>query len=359
MKYQNWLSWIYEISNIKKNKLFQMGISAEELYYTSKDILSKIDFLTEKDVERIILSKSEYDIDRIWEDLNYKGINLVTIEQNTFPGKLRNIENCPYGLYYIGKLPDENEKIIAMVGARNRSAYGQEIANKIAYELGRNGFSVISGLARGIDSDSHKGVMDAKAKTYAVLGSGVDVCYPAQNKFLYDRVLENGAIISENRPGTRPQSIFFPLRNRIISGLCDALILVEAKTKSGSLISADYAMEQGKDVYVVPGRITDELSSGCNRLIGQGAHIISSIEDLFEQLDVSTYNNCVQLDFRKNLLEKDEALVYSLLDFRPIGISNIMDEINVELSKLLVILENLQNKGFVREIVPNYFVKVL
>ena len=185
------------------------------------------------------------------------------------------------------------------------------------------------------------------------------ICYPPQNQYLYNRILDNGGVISEYKPGTRPRSVYFPLRNRIISGLCDALIVVEAKIKSGSLISADYAIEQGKDVYVVPGRITDELSAGCNKLISQGAHIISSMDELCEQLDVSTYNNYVQIDFRKNILEKDELLVYSLLDFRPIGISNLMDEINIELSKLLNILDNLKNKGFAREIVPNYFVKVL
>ena len=359
MKYYNWLCSLHELSNNKKNKLFENGIGAHELYHMDSTRLKKIDFLTDKDIDRIISNRKEYDIDIKLEQLQTSGIDLITIEQDDFPDKLRNINNCPYGLYYIGDLPDKDEKLVAIVGARNRSVYGQEVAYRIASELSKNGFSIISGMARGIDSDSHKGAIDAQRKTYAVLGSGVDVCYPTQNKYLYDQIIQNGGVISENSPKTPAQARFFPLRNRIISGLCDALIVVEAKAKSGSLISADYAIEQGKDVYVVPGRISDPLSEGCNRLIDQGAHIILSIEDLLNKLDISTYNIYTQIDFKKNLLEKEEVLVYSLLDFRPTGISSMMDEIDMELSRLLEILEKLQNIGFVKEIVPNYFVKAL
>ena len=359
MKYYNWLCSLYELSNNKKNKLFECGIGAHELYHMDSTKLNKIDFLTDKDIDRIISNREEYDIDIKFEQLQTSGIDLITIEQEDFPDKLRNINNCPYGLYYIGDLPSKDEKLIAIVGARNRSVYGQEVAYRIANELSKNGYSIISGMARGIDSDSHKGAIDAHRKTYAVLGSGVDVCYPTQNKYLYNQIIQNGGVLSENMPKTPAQARFFPLRNRIISGLCDALIVVEAKSKSGSLISADYAIEQGKDVYVVPGRISDSLSEGCNRLIDQGAHIILSIEDLLDKMDISTYNVYTQIDFKKNLLEKEEALVYSLLDFRPIGISGMMDEVDMELSRLLEILEKLQNIGFVKEIVPNYFVKAL
>lgn len=359
MKYKYWLASMYEISSQKKRMLIEYGISSEELYYMNEKSLEKIDFLTNENVECIRKNRCIFDIDEKWGDFSEKGINFVSLECEAFPYKLKNITDCPYSLFYIGRLPDDSKKNVAIVGARNRSAYGSDVARLIGQRLAENGVGVISGLARGIDSDSHIGCLKGKGQTYAVLASGVDICYPRENKYIYEQIKQKGGIISENLPGTQARSFLFPLRNRIISALSDAVVVIEAKSKSGSLISADYALEQGKDIYAVPGRISDSLSEGCNKLIYQGAQIIYNIDDFLESLDIYTSNSYVQMDFKKNLLEKDELLVYSLLDFRPLGISYLMNQLNIELSLLINVLERLQDKGFINEIIPNYFVKVL
>ena len=190
-----------------------------------------------------------------------------------------------------------------------------------------------------------------------LLGCGVDVCYPRQNKYLYHRIIERGGILSEYPPGAQPLPAFFPERNRIISGLSDCVVVIEAKERSGSLITADFAMEQGKDVYAVPGRITDRLSSGCNRLIKQGAGVVQSVEDFLADLDIITENHCHQLDFRKNLLEKDERLVYSLTDFRPISLGTLVDKTGFSIFQLLGILEKLEALGLIKETFTNYYVR--
>ena len=165
--------------------------------------------------------------------------------------------------------------------------------------------------------------------------------------------------MSEYAPGISPKPYRFPARNRIIAGLCDCLIVIEAREKSGSLITADFAMEQGKDVYALPGRITDPLSAGTNHLIRQGAQILYNIEDFLKEWDFFDVSNTLQMDFRKNVLEKDEWLVYSLLDFCPVGIGTLSDQSSLPILTLLDILERLQRKGFVKEIVPNYFVQTV
>ena len=276
-----------------------------------------------------------------------------------YPDKLRNIHNPPYSLFYIGTLPDKSRKSVAIVGARGRSAYGCEVAKVLAAALSRQGIQIISGMARGIDRDAHMGCLEAGGNTYAVLGSGADTCYPKENRFLYDKIKVSGGIISELMPGTDPQKMFFPMRNRIISALSDIVVIVEAKKRSGSLITADFAMEQGKDVYVIPGRITDTLSYGCNSLIKQGAGIIYNIDEFVSDITMTGFTECTQMDFRKNILDKKEALVYSLLDFCPIAIGTLSQKVPYELSELFEVLEDLIQKGFVKETIPNYYIRSL
>ena len=276
-----------------------------------------------------------------------------------YPDKLRNIHNPPYCLYYIGKLPEKNRKSVGIVGARGRSCYGSEVARKISGELAKYNIDIISGMAKGIDADSHVGALDVHGDTYAVLGCGVDICYPASNKYIYNRIMDCGGIISEYPPQSAPKQQHFPARNRIISGLSDYIVVIEAREKSGSLITADYAMEQGKDVYAVPGRITDSLSGGCNKLIKQGAGVINNIEEFIKDIIEEDDFHYSQIDFRKNLLEKDEALVYSLLNFCPIGLSELMDKLPMELYEIINIMDRLCNKGFVREAYPNFYIRTL
>lgn len=359
MKYKYWLANISGIGNVKISYLMQEGRTEEEIYHLSKEGLLKIYGISEKDADKIVENKQKTDIDEQWAKLNESGINFVTLSDKDYPSKLKNVINPPYALYYIGKLPEEDRRIISIVGARGRSAYGREVARCLAKEVAKVGIPVVSGLANGIDTDGHIGALEGNGQTYAVLGCGVDVCYPKGNKYLYDMISKEGGIISEYPLHTAPTPRLFPIRNRIISALSDHVVIIEARERSGSLITADYAMEQGKDVYVVPGRITDPLSYGCNRLIHQGAEIITNISDFLEEIQVSEKKLCSQMDFRKNLLEKDEMMVYSLLDFGPTGLGTLMEKLPLQLMELLDILERLESKKYIKETVPNYYIKTL
>ena len=359
MKYAYWLHNIPGIGNAKIRHLYEEAVSAEEIYHMSLPELKKVQGLTEEDVHSIQKSQKKWDVDKEWFSLLEQGIGFVSLEQPEFPEKVRHITNPPYALYYVGKLPDENRKSIAIVGARTRSAYGSQVAAEIAKALAENGIQVISGLARGIDRDAHQGALNGGGDTYGVLGCGVNVCYPSENKFLYNQIIETGGVISEYPPGTRPMAKQFPARNRIIAGLCNGVVVIEAKEKSGSLITAEFAMDQGRDVYAVPGRISDSLSQGCNRLIKQGAGAVISVEDFLSDLEILSDINYTQMDFRKNLLEKDERLVYSLTDFRPIGVATLVDKTGISISRLLEILNHLESLGLIKETFTNYYIRTL
>lgn len=357
--YAYWLANISGMTSARIEAVRQVCGSAQELYGMGEERLRKIQGIAAKDVENILHSKKIWNIEREWISLQERGIGFVSKEDERYPQKLINIRNPPYALYYLGKLPNENRKRVAIVGARTRSAYGSQLADKLAGTLAKAGVDVISGMARGIDADGHKGALDAGGETYAVLGCGVDICYPRSNRYLYEQIPQQGGILSEFPLGTAPLSSLFPQRNRIISGLSDYVVVVEARLKSGSLITADYAMEQGREIYAFPGRVTDVLSQGCNRMIQQGAGVITSVEDFLMELKLETANFDGQLDFRKNLLEKDELLVYALLDFYPVGLGTLTERSPYGLSEVLDILDRLENKGFARETIPNYYIRTI
>ncbi len=359
MKYAYWLANLQGIGAAKKKFLLEEGITAENLFCIPYIKLKAIEGLTEAEVKLIHKSRLEWNLEKEWFDLMGKGIGFVSLEQENFPKKVRHIPGAPYALYYVGSLPEEHRKSVAIVGARGRSAYGSEIARMMAKTLSEHGVQVISGLARGIDGDAHKGALEAQGDTFGVLGSGIDVCYPKEHKYLYEKILESGGIISEYPPGTQPIAYQFPARNRIIAGLSDCVVVIEAKEKSGSLITADFAMEQGRDVYALPGRITDPLSQGCNQLIKQGAGIVKSVEDFLTDLDILTENTYTQMDFSQNVLEKDERLVYSLTDFRPVGLSTLIEKTGYSIVNLLRIIERLKKMGLIKETFANYYVRTI
>lgn len=230
MKYAYWLHNIPKISNGKIRFLYEEAVSAEEIYHMKASHLKHINGVTEEDIKEIQRSKRKWDIDKAWLQLMEQGIGFVSLEQPEFPEKVKNIPNPPYALYYVGKLPDENQRTVAIVGARARSAYGSEVAFEIGRGLTQNGIQVVSGLARGIDRDAHQGALEGGGETYGVLGCGVDVCYPREHRFLYEKIQKNGGLISEYAPGTPPMAHQFPARNRIISGLSDCVVIVDITT---------------------------------------------------------------------------------------------------------------------------------
>ena len=359
MKYEYWLANISGIGTARIQCLLQSVESAKELYMLPSRQLASLPGLRKGDVERIENSKKSWNLEERFMHLQELGVGFTFLGSKDYPKKLEKIHNPPYALYYKGRLPKEEEKTVAIVGARVRSAYGQQAAGKLASLLAAQGVSVVSGLARGIDSDGHKGCLQEGGVTYAVIGCGIDYCYPAENLYLYQEIQKKGAVISEYPPGVKVSAGRFPARNRIIAGLSDCVIVVEAKRKSGSLITADFALEQGRDVFAVPGRITDTLSGGCNQLIRQGAGIIDDFHEFIKYFRIIQTNSCIQMNFSQNLLEKDEALVYSLLDFCPKTIGLLMEQTNFSLGHLLEVLGHLQSMELVKETIPNAYVRTI
>lgn len=249
--------------------------------------------LSEKDVMETLDTKSAKAFLRAREDIptispaefteKYK-MNFIPWTSPQYPERLRHIPDPPFALYVKGELPCEEVPTVAIIGARACSEYGKAVAAQFGRQLGAVGVQIISGMARGIDGIAQKAALDINGKSYAVLGCGADVCYPPESNVLYEQLCLKGGVISEYPPGTEAKSGFFPMRNRIISGLADLLLVVEARKRSGTYITVTRALEQGKDVYVVPGRITDALSEGCNFLLSQGAGVACSPEILLQAL---------------------------------------------------------------------------
>ena len=285
-------------------------------------------------------------------------IKCLTIEDSNFPDRLRKLSGMPKKLYYIGNLPDPKKPAAAVVGARMCSPYGRCQAFKYARTMASYGVQIISGKARGIDAEGHKGALDTDTPTFAVLGSGVDVCYPNSNRWLYQRILEKGGgIISELPPGSPPVNWAFPARNRIISGLSDLVLVVEARKRSGSLITADLALEQGKEVFALPGRRIDPLSEGCNRLIAQGAGIVTKPEDVLDFFHIKCKNSCKKTIKSVNALAKSEKMVYSCLDSQPKHLEAVMKSCGVTAGECMTALLNLEMQGLILQPMNQYYVR--
>lgn len=272
LKYWVWLSEVKGLSNRSKLLLLEHFGTPEEIYYAAEDEYRLVEGLLPKQME-LLADKSLSGVDKILGDCQRLGLRILTMQDADYPVRLRNIFEPPCLLYVKGRLPAfDEEAAVAMVGTRKATPYGIESAEKLAFGLAKQGALVVSGAAYGIDASAHRGALRAGARTVAVLGNGIDVVYPAGNEWLYRDIAASGALISEYPPGTSAEGWHFPIRNRIISGLCLATVVVEApEERSGALITANTALEQGRDVFAVPGAIDAPMSRGCNRLIADSA----------------------------------------------------------------------------------------
>lgn len=360
-KYQYWLSNIEGIGPATIRKLLQYAGSAEELYFLPDGQIMTMVTVGEAERRKLIANRRWWDMDAAWERFLRRDILFLSQEMETFPEQLRHIDNAPYSIYIKGTMPKQVSKSVAIVGARRCSEYGRMMAEKLACALAECGVLVISGMAKGVDSYAHIGALKGRGKTYAVLGCGVDVCYPAENRRLYEEILQTGALISEYPPQMEPRAQLFPARNRIISAFCDTLVIIEAKEKSGSLITAEFAIEQGKDVFACPGRATDALSFGCNNLIRQGAGIVTSVESFLKDLGICSKQESIQQTlfekFTNLSLEKDERLVYSCLDFRPKSLEELSYRTGIKTQYLTELTQGMIEKGAIKEIFRNYYIR--
>ncbi len=283
--YWIWFSSLSGLGPVKARQLLEVYKDPRIIFNLSKSELKAYKQLSAKNMEEILNREKRDRIDSVNDLMLKNDIKIITILDINYPEKLKQIYDPPVVLYYRGKLR-LSEFSIAIVGSRKTTNYGACTAKKLSYELAMRGVQIVSGLARGIDSIAHEGCLDAGGKTAAVLGCGLDYIYPPENSRLYENILNSGGLIlSEYPPGTPPLQYNFPARNRIISGISSGVLIVEAAGKSGSLITAGYALEQGREVFAVPGNIDCSYSKGTNQLIRDGAKIVLGVEDILEEFD--------------------------------------------------------------------------
>ncbi len=342
--YAYWLGNIHGVGRGMAKRLLEIFETPFEVYKAGEKALLQV---VNKTLAEAITEAQKQDVQASYEVLLNKQIRLVPFYHTDYPLRLQDIPDAPYALFVKGQLPDDEKRSVAIVGARNCSAYGKYVAETFAKELARQDIQIVSGLAAGVDGLAQSAALQAGGRTYGVLGCGVDVCYPSYHKVLYDKVIGSGGMISTYPPGQQPQSSLFPPRNRIISGLSDAVLVVEARKKSGTLITVDMALEQGREVYVVPGRITDRLSDGCNNLLRQGAGVALSPEQFMQELEETVWrkegvkaktdinsvshkksnhskiNSSSLVKQQTSNLSPQEKALLSLLDFYPISLDQI------------------------------------
>lgn len=292
--------------------------------------------------QKILGYKRDKTVEKQIIEMDKNNIRIITRRDNEYPENMKNIPG-PFYLFIRGKIEKEDSKAVAMVGTRRASEYGKVVAMRFARELTEAGITIVSGMARGIDTYSHRGALE-KGRTIAVLGSGVNVCYPPENKKLMNSIIENGAVVSEYPPDTPPFSGNFPKRNRIISGISLLVIVVEAREGSGVLHTVKWALRQNRTVLAVPGGIYSPNSAVTNDLIKQGAYPVTSVEDVLSYLDIEYV--------RKEIphLEPDEMEIYQIVETGPLHIDEIVDKTGKSISEVSLILMNLQMKGIIKEL---------
>lgn len=357
MMYEYWLAKTQGLSVKKKQMLRKKFGSAKAVYNIEETKLFSLSFIDEREIQALMNAKKS-SFEREFENMVKQEIQFIPWFSKEYPKRLKEISGLPYAIYVKGSLPEESEVTAAIVGARCCTPYGEEMALEYGKALAKNGVRVISGMARGIDGAGQRGALNGGGKTYGVLGCGVDICYPRENIGLYMDMQEQGGIISEQVPGTKPMPYYFPARNRIISALSDYVLVIEAREKSGSLITADLALEQGKEVYALPGPVTSPLSQGCHRLISQGAGILISPEDLLDEMHI-LHTKAAQIIIKnEKMLETPDNLVYSCLGFSPKGINQLAEETGLPAREVLQQLFALQMQGNVKEIFKNHYVRI-
>lgn len=345
--YIHWMTGVEGIGSRTIEKLIRHAGSPKAVYGMTESETAAI--IPAKKAAALAEARRRGDVLEKYREMEERGIRFYSPYHPRYPDRLRNIPDSPYGIYVEGELPEEEVPSVAIIGARQCSAYGRFMAELCGRELAEAGIQVVSGMARGVDGISQRAALEAGGKTYAILGSGTDICYPLENRSIYRRAKENGAVISEYPPGTPPAPRLFPRRNRIISGLADLVLIIEARRKSGTVITADMALEQGKDVYVVPGRITDDLSQGCHQMLKQGAGLFTSVKDMLEETGLAAeakrrtgQKGCPLKQYAEpafqNKEDKTAKKVWDALDFYPKDIDCLMGETQMDYRELVHIL---------------------
>lgn len=365
-----YLHWLYQAAGIGSRgflrSLASLG-TAEELYgqLLSGRLSERIAPRYAAKVTKMSEFSRGYDVTGVYETLRERGICLITEQEAAFPRRLKEIPDPPWAIYYAGKLPQADKKAVGLIGARDCSEYGRYMAGQFGAAFAKAGVQVISGMARGIDGIGQSAALKEGGYSLGVLGCGVDICYPRENQALYDALLAGGGVCSEYPPGVVPKSVQFPPRNRIISGLCDAVLVVEARERSGTLITVDMALEQGREVYALPGRATDPLSGGCNRLIRQGAGLVCTPEELLAELYGESAMSERGTQTKLFFLEGVQGELLEILDFSPLPAEELqrryMEKQGKPIALPLLFQELLElcACGYAGQVGGSYFMRIL
>jgi len=360
--YWVWLSSIPALGSVRGQRLLDFFGTPENIWNASKQNLLKVQELGPVLTERLLDSSLRTNAEKQIAYMDKNKIDAIPLDDVNYPKLLKEIYDPPLVLFKRGKIGPN--RCIAVVGSRRASDYGLKIARNLAGELARNGINVVSGLARGIDSKAHEGALESSGVTTAVLGCGVDIIYPPENARLYDKILASGALISEYLPGFPPLPGNFPARNRIISGLSTGVVVIEANEKSGSLITANFALEQGRDVFSVPGNLGNINSKGTNKLIREGAKIVTCAEDILDEINFLdgeiSVNNAPKekmstASAHLDNLNKDEKSIVSLLINEDLHIDVLAKRTGLELKTLNSLLMMLELSGHVEQLAGKVF----
>lgn len=357
------LNLVPGLGSIKIKRLRDYFGSFSKVVNAPKSELLKVEGLTAKIAETVV--GKTIDLGKELDLIKKSKVSVVTLEDEAYPQNLKSIFDPPAVLYVKGAFRLSDALAIAIVGSRQASFYGLTTAEKFAWQLAGLGFTVVSGMARGIDSAAHKGALKAKGRTIAVLGSGLLEIYPPENRKLFEEIAQNGAVISEFPLRMKPLAENFPRRNRIISGLSLGTLVVEAARKSGALITADLALEQGRDVFAIPGKVDSLTSWGTHHLIKQGAKLINSVEDIVEELkpkikidlDQIKSESTGNFDGLPLKLTSDESLVYNLVSGDAKHMDTIITESGLSFNKIMPILLGLEMKHLVKQLPGKIFTK--
>lgn len=346
------------IGNRTLYKLLSSSVKLSSLNGKSSEWLSKKLHISLSTAKNLLEAAAVDAVDRSRKILESKRIMTITILDSTsYPPWLAFIPDPPFVLYAMGDISVLKKPMLSIVGTRNPTSYGKAIARHLARKLADRGWAVISGLAAGIDGEAHRGALDSgvSGSTAAVLGGGVDIVYPSENRSLFRQIAANGLLLSEYPPGTMPKKGTFPLRNRIISGLSRGVIVVEAAKNSGSLITVDHALGQGRDVFAVPGPILSSKSEGTNNLIQQGAKLIINIKDILEEYrDVP-----IQPEANVNLqLTEDEQILLKIMEYSGLHVDELIRRSGLPVSKVYTLLLSLELKRLVQQLPGSRFIKI-
>lgn len=352
-----WLANQPGIGRKKIQILWDYFGSVEEIFRSKEHTLQQVPGISDRE-RKVLQQGRDY---ALWQErlgcLRRRGIRFIWQKDSGYPSRLHRISDPPFSLYVRGELPENDKLAVAIVGSRNASHEGLEVARKFGKELAENGIRIISGLARGIDVTAQRGALEIPAgKTYGVLGTGIDICYPRDHIETYMQIIRQGGLISEYAPGTQGRAGMFAVRNRIVSGLADGILVIEAGENSGSLITAETGLDQGKEIFVVPGSILNPSYRGSNRLLQEGACFVTQVRDVLDALGIF-YDEDLSIKKKKIelLLETPEKIVYAILGFDPIHISDLAEHTGLPVTEVMDSLGNLERKKLIRMVGNHYY----